>query len=151
MSRVDYGKQDTTITLAEGLAEYRKSFPGLIDETKVSPKARELFHAHDLCHVVFGCDTTIHDEAMVDTWTLFGTTVTVRAYVDYLRVNEARELFEEIGYLRTLLATIGASPDLWRVFMRTREMTKKWPFLGADAYLNVALDRIRDEFGIHLV
>jgi hypothetical protein len=44
-------------------------------------ESAEPFRSHDICHVIFGLDTTFADEAMVDTRTLLSCDVGVRKYV----------------------------------------------------------------------
>jgi ubiquinone biosynthesis protein Coq4 len=140
-----------SITLAEGLEEFRAGNPALLKEDELSSAAAELFHCHDLVHVVFGCDTRLEQEAMADVWTIFGTDVGFKGYVSYLRLPEARQAILQPGLVNTLKATARVSPRLVRVARCGRAMKKKWPFRGADAYLHRPLRAIRDEFGIRLV
>lgn len=138
------------MTLGEGLEELRSSIPRPVHEDAVSPAAAELFHYHDLAHVIFGCDTSLEQEAMADVWTIFGTDVGLKGYVSYLRLPEVRRVVMEPGLINTLKATIRGWPRLVRVARRARAMKKKWPFHGADAYLDRPLDALRDEFGVRL-
>ncbi len=147
-----YMQPDATITLREGCDEFHSSIPGLVTEDKVqSDKVKKLFESHDRCHVVFGCDTTLANEGFIDTWTIFGSDVDIKDYVDYLRTAEIKQIFQEAGYVRSLLESIKSSPRLFEVFMNARAMKKRWPFAGSDAYLDTPLKDIREEFGIVLV
>jgi hypothetical protein len=38
----------------------------VLQDGSVDPASRELFHSHDVCHVVFGLDMTLMDEALAD-------------------------------------------------------------------------------------
>ena len=78
MANLRYREQDSPLTHSEGVEEYRRSFPELIDARDVSEAARSFFIAHDRCHVVFGLDTSLPQEGMADTWTLFGSDVPLR-------------------------------------------------------------------------
>ncbi len=150
--RFEFQKQDTSMTLAEGLAEFHSVFQNLKEAKDMSsPEAVDLFAKHDICHVVFGCDNSIENEALVDTWTVFGTDVSIQRYVEYTKVPEAKAVFEETGYMRTLLGSIKATPKLFDVFMRSRDMKKKWPFDGHDAFMARPLGAIREEFGIRVL
>lgn len=60
-------------TLREGYAEYVHANPELLDPDALG-KAGRFFRAHDYGHVLFGCDTSVIHEALMDTWTIFGTT-----------------------------------------------------------------------------
>ncbi len=41
----------------------------------LAPESAALFRRHDICHVIFGLDTTIADEAMADTRTMLSCDV----------------------------------------------------------------------------
>lgn len=137
-------------TLAEGLAELRGAVPGLLDEGRLPEDARQLFHNHDIAHVVFGCDTSLVQEGMVDLWTIFGSTVGLRAYLSYMKTDEAKQVLRDVGLGRALWATLKALPRLAGVIVRARRMTRKWPWTDHDAYLDRPLVEIREEFGIVL-
>jgi hypothetical protein len=49
---------------------------------------------------------------MADTWSLFGTSVGFREYLDYLKLPQANDIFQQISYMRTAGETIRASPVL---------------------------------------
>ena len=140
-----------TLTLREGLAEYRSSIPGLLQQEDLSPHAQELFARHDIAHVVFGCDTSIRQEAMIDTWTLFGSDVGVRAYLDYLKVDEAIDILRDTGWLRVAYETVASLPDVIRVYRRARKMHKRWPWAEHENYLDMRLVDIREELGIEVL
>jgi hypothetical protein len=77
----------------------------------LSEESAELFRSHDMCHVIFGLDTTFADEAMVDARTLLSCDVGVRKYVRHLMTNpEAKAIFKEVGYLKSIWITILAIP-----------------------------------------
>jgi hypothetical protein len=59
--------QDSDKTFTEALAEYYAVNSGKVFRPKdLSEESAELFLSHDICHVIFGLDTTLADEAMVD-------------------------------------------------------------------------------------
>jgi hypothetical protein len=69
------------MTLAEALVEYYAANAGrVLRPSDLSDESAELFRSHDICHVIFGLDTTFADEAMVDTRTLLSCDVGVRKY-----------------------------------------------------------------------
>jgi hypothetical protein len=99
-----YQRQDSDLTLREGLAEYYEGHPGLFRPSQLTKDSARFFRSHDVAHVVFGLDTTLTDEALADAWTLLGTDVGLRRYVGYLRTNpEAQQLMRQIGWARTAL------------------------------------------------
>ncbi len=147
-----YQDQDSTMTLREGFEEFRSGFEGLVTEDKMqSDKAKDMFLHHDRCHVIFGCDTTPGNEAMVDTWSIFGTDVSVKAYAEYSKLPEVQGILKETGFMRMLLESMKASPKAFEAFMHARAMHRKWPFFGGEEYLDTPLKQIREQFGIKLV
>ena len=139
------------MSLQAGLDEYRKSFSGLLHEDDIPARAVQFFHAHDLCHVVFGCDTSIPHEVMADTWSMFGTSVRFREYLDYLKLPQAKNVFQDIGYGRTAWESMRALPRLVKVVLQVRRMKQPRPFWDNGQYLDGSLRGIRTEFNIRLV
>jgi hypothetical protein len=144
---IEYQKLDTTLTLEEGLREYYASRKGLVGGRGVSPAAREFFRCHDAAHVVFGCNTTLPNEAIAKLWSFFGTTAglsLLRAY----RLPESKEVYEQLerhDIVRTAIRSLTIVP---RVLWRCGRMRKRWPWAEFDKYLDVPLVEIRHEFGI---
>jgi hypothetical protein len=147
-----YQEQDCPLTLQEGLEAYFQGHPGLFKEGELGTESQELFHSHDLCHIVFGLDTTLEDEALADVWTILGTDVGFRRYMHYLNaVKEAKAIFKEIGYGQVLLTSLRALPKVFQVWCRTRRMCKKWPWIVPDGYYGMPLAHIRREFNIRVI
>ena len=90
--RFEYQRQDSAQTLAAGLNEYYRGHPCVIRPDAISPESAALFRRHDICHVIFGLDTTIVDEAMADLRTMLSTDVGVRRYVQYLRTSKEHRI-----------------------------------------------------------
>ena len=151
MQPFSYQEQESALSLQAGLEEYRSGFTGLLDENELPSRAARFFRAHDICHVVFGCDTSVAHEAMADTWSVFGTSLGFGAYLDYLRLPQANNIFQQVGYGRTAWETLRVSPRLVQVMIRARYMARPWPFWDNDQYLHVPLNKIREEFNIRLV
>ena len=129
--KFSYQEQDSKLTLRQGVAEHFASHPGLLQDGDLDQVSRQLFHSHDVCHVVFGLDTTLMDEALADCWTLVGTDVGGPRYYRYLRESKAaRDVIRQIGYGRTLAITITGLPKITRTLWRAWRMKKKWPWQG---------------------
>lgn len=148
---LQYLEPDARMTLREGLEEYHDSIQGLVDPGELAGDAATLFRHHDACHVVFACDTSIPQEAQVDTWTLFGTDVGVATYLAYLKTPEARGVVVEAGVWRSLWQSLLAVPDCWRVFVRTRRMTRRWPWSEYARHLDEPLVELRRAYGIEVL
>jgi hypothetical protein len=150
--RFEYQRQDSTLTLAAALDEYYRGHPGLIRPDAIPPESAALFRHHDICHVIFGLDTTIVDEAMADLRTVLSTDVGVGRYLCYLRTNkEAQQIFEEVGYLRALGATVRAIPRFSRALVQALRSRRRWPWEAPEHYFHKPLGSLRAAYGIRVV
>ena len=147
---LSYQRPDTQLTLAEGLREYYASRDGLVGGRGISSEAREFFRCHDAAHVVFGCTTTLLDEAIVKLWSFFGTTAglpLLRAY----RLPESQEIYQRLEWSDIVPTAMRSIVVVPLVFWRCLRMRKRWPWPDFDRYLDVPLREIRSEYGIQLV
>jgi len=159
-ARCRYQDQESPQTLREGLAEYRAANPQLFDPDELSrdeglgPLGR-FFAAHDACHVLFGLSTSLPDEALADTWTIFGTDVRWREVWSYLRSDAQKQFLDtflsEVGYGRLLWGTVQATPRVLRAIWRAWSMTRKWALHDWASHLDEPLATLRHEHGIRLV
>jgi ubiquinone biosynthesis protein Coq4 len=150
-NRPGYTNQDSPQTLREGLAEYHVANPGLLDPLGMPAEAAALFRQHDAAHVLFGCDTSVRGEALVDTWTIFGSSIGLRGYLAYLRLPQVNQVFAEVGRLRILAELLRCAPDVARVTWRSRRMARAWPWQEWEQRLDRPLGELREEFGIRVV
>lgn len=145
-----YMDPKATMTLREGLEEYY-DIPGLFRPEEMEGEMGELFGFHDTCHVIFGCDTSIHGEALVDTWSIFGTTVTLKTYQKYLEFSGTQSLFKNMTFEQMLEALSETATQTPKAFWRATHMTHKWPFRDHEQYMDRPLDELRAEFGIEVI
>lgn len=145
----EYQNPATRQTLAEGLREYYASRADLVSERGLSPVAREFFRCHDAAHVVFGCSTSLDDEACVKLWSFFGTTAglgLIRAYA----LPESQEVYTTLA-LRDIVSTALRSLVIVPVVLwRCLRMRKRWPWKEFESQLDRPLTEIRAEYGIEL-
>ena len=146
-----YQQQDCELTLAEGLDAYRAANPTLDVPRDLESPGGRFFRGHDIVHVVFGCDTSLFQEAMADAWTLFGTTVGFRRFVGFFSLPEHQHVIEKIGKRRAVLTAIRAAPLIVRIARRARQMSRKWPWQEFDQFLPMRLTEIRREFNIQVL
>ena len=134
------------MTLAEGLEEYYRANAGrILRPNDLSEESKELFRRHDICHVIFGLDTSLADETMADARTLLSCDVGLGCYAGYLRTSpEARAIFKELGYGNAVLATLKAVPRILAAIGESRRMRKRWPWSPPNAYLGRTLADLRD-------
>jgi hypothetical protein len=148
-----YQAQDSGQTLLEGLEEYYFRNVGRVARpSSLPPPSAALFRSHDLCHVIFGLDTSLADEAMADVRTLLSCDVGWRRYGDYMtRDPEAKAIFKELGYLRALGITLVVVPRMLRALAEAIRMRKRWPWTPPPEFETRTLADLRREFGIRLV
>ena len=138
---------DAELTLEEGLAEYYASRNDLVGGRGISSDAREFFRCHDAAHVVFGCSTTLLDEAVVKIWSFFGTTAGLCLVRKY-RLPEAKEVYGQLRWATIARTTIQSLVIVPRTLSRCIRMRKRWPWSDFDCYRKVSLSELRREFGI---
>lgn len=143
-----YQELDSKLTLKEGLDEYRALNPELNNAREATPEGATFFQCHDVTHVVFACDTALLNEAMADAWTLFGTTVTLRQFLSFLKIEEHKAIIEKLGWSKVIITFIKALPIVLFIALKSTTMTKRWPWNSFTSYLDVPLKEIRREFRI---
>jgi hypothetical protein len=142
-----YVVQDSSQTLADGVAEYYRVHDQLESARGMSPEAQEFFRCHDVAHVVFGCTTALDDEAVVKLSSIFGTTAGFGVLAGY-RLHESAQIYEQLplrGVLRTLARSIVLVP---RTLLHCARQRARWPWSDYARFVDVPLREIRAQFGI---
>jgi hypothetical protein len=147
---MDYERPGATMTVEQGLVEYYGDRDDLVTGRGASAQAREFFRCHDVAHVVFGCGTTLPQEAIVKIWSLFGTTAGLRLLRDY-RLPESQEIYATLRFNEIVASTGFALVYVPIVLGRCLRMRRRWPWSGFDSYLSMPLVEVRREFGIRVV
>jgi hypothetical protein len=151
--RCRYQEQDSRQTLAEGLAEYYAvNGERVAPPPSLPPESRALFRNHDVCHVIFGLDTTLADEGMADVRTLFSCDVGWRTYARYMTSDpEAKAIFKELGYVRAVWAVLIIVPRMFRAIGEAWRTRKRWPWEAPADYFDRSLGDLRREYGIRII
>jgi hypothetical protein len=151
-----YMDKGSVQTLREGLAEYYALNPHVTPpETQPSEFAKILL-AHDVGHVIYGCDTGMYDELKILPlfwWTsecTFQTYLKMKnspavdvMYADMIREKGVLWLYGEV--LRVLPPLI---PELIQIWFKARNRKKRLPFLAFEPLLDRSLLDIRQEFDL---
>ena len=143
-----YQAAESELTLAQGLSESRALNPDLDDARQATPEGIAFFRCHDVAHVVFACNTSLLNEAMADAWTLFGTSVSLRQFLNFMKIEEHQDIIAKIGWPTAIATFIKALPYIFLIALRSTTMTRRWPWEAFSAYLQVPLGEIRCEFHI---
>lgn len=134
-------------TLAEGLSEYYASNPTLKRGDHLSAEAQTFFRAHDVVHVVYGCGTSMPDEAIVKLASIFGTTAGLSVLRGY-RLHESLDLYRKLPIMGTIGALISAPFLIARTVWRCRRQPQKWPWSEHQQFMATPLHELRRMFGI---
>lgn len=142
--------QDSPQTLAEALEEYYGSHPELLRGLPMSAPAQEFFGRHDAVHVVFGCDTSLDEEAAVKIASIFGTTAGFGVLGGY-GLAESRAIYRELSPAQVLRSVANSFFVVPRTIALCLQQRRRWPWAGYRDYLAVPLRDLRREFGIRVL
>ena len=150
-----YQQQECELTLREGVAEYHGYLRDIDRKAMIDGEGVRLILEHDVTHVIFGMDTSLEQEAGLDTWLLFGCQFKWRYLRGYSQLPEIKALYQALIaeggwrlFLRLYWKCLGLK---WRVFRRTRRMTEKWPFQFPEAWLDQPVSALRARHGISIL
>lgn len=158
--RAHYVDKASTQTLREGLEEYYAMNSHVADPRKLPTEFGKVLLAHDVSHVVYGCDTTLYNELKILPliwWTsdyTFGKHLktiqdptiglAVRGmYKDLLEARGALWLYVSIGFVLLQLL-----PELVFLWLKTRQRQRWVPFMEFEPLLDRPLLEIRQDFDL---
>lgn len=136
-------------TLAEALAEYYAANPEIKRGDALSPDARGFFLSHDVVHVMYGCGTSMPDEAVVKLASVFGTTGGFSILRGY-RLHESVDIYRHLPLGSTLIALFASPYIIVRTLWRCARQHAKWPWLSHEQYMQTPLRELRAQFGIEV-
>jgi ubiquinone biosynthesis protein Coq4 len=159
-----YTHKSTLLTLREGLETYYAENPNITDPRQQPPKFAKILLAHDVSHVVYGCDTGMYDELKLLPliwWTsnyrfrdhlqtlqdpMIAPAIRVM-YDDLVKKNGKIWLYSSIFFTLPLLL-----PELILIWLKACNHKPLFPFLEFEPLLDRSLQEIRQEFKlIHFI
>lgn len=154
--RPRYTNKNSSQTLQEGLEEYYKINSDLTNPHTQPSDFSEILLAHDVGHIIYGCDTDMYDELKL--LPLFWWTSEC-TFQEYLKMRDNPvvdvmydDLIKRHGVVWLYLSIISVLPRLLPglilIWFKTRNRKNKVPFLKFESLLNRSLLDIRCEFGI---
>lgn len=144
-----FEQQDTTQTLAEGLAEYYRDNPQLAQLRGMSSQGREFFRCHDAVHVVFGCNTSLKHEAIVKLASVFGTTAGFGALRGY-GLHESVSIYRKLRVKEVAATVLSSFALIPTTLYRCLRQSRRWPWNDFAGYEDMPLGRLRAVFGIRV-
>ena len=155
MVRLSFQEQDCSIAISEGLKEYRAYLQENGKKPLVDQPDSTIIRDHDATHVIFGLDTSLEQESLLDTWVLLGCSWKFRDLYAYQKLPEIKELYsylkKELGYIKLLLTILSLIPIKLVIRRRAKQMTKKWPFNSPDYLMSQRVCDLREEYGITIL
>lgn len=141
------------LTLRQGWEQFCQEHVGHLshEQAGLPQDVKEFFLAHDMAHVLFGCDISLCGEGAVKIWTLFGTTLGLRGHIRAYRKAQTFDLSLRFTFghiVRHILPLLFSVPLL---IIRARQMNEPWPWSNYNAYLDRPIAEIREEFGIRVL
>ena len=152
---LQYQEQDCELTLSEGLECYYNSFPDSKEVFKDNYESGTLLRDHDSTHVIFGLDISIEQEAILDTWVLWGSRFKWKYLFGYSKLPQIAELqkglLKEFGFAGFIKLYWKVGAIKRKVIYRTFKMKKKWPFKMPDEYMSMKISELREAHGIKIL
>lgn len=140
------------MSLREGVEEYHAYLEAIGRKRMVDRAGARLILEHDVTHVIFGMDTSLEQEAGLDTWVIFGCRYQWRYLRGYGQLPEIKALYKALvkeGGWRLFPKLYWKCLGLkWRIFRRTRRMSEKWPFQFPEEWLDQSVSALRAQHGI---
>ena len=155
MTNLSFQLQNCDITLAEGLEEYRAYLRANGKKQLIDKPGSTIIRDHDATHVIFGLDTSIEQESMLDSWVFLGTKWKLKELLAYNKLPELKQLYKDFwhdpGYFKLIMSTMKLLPIKLKIRKRAKQMKKKWPFVSPDSLMNQRVCDLREEFGIEIL
>ena len=159
---LNFQNQDCNTSLQEGIDEYRsylrKNNRYVLGE-QVSDSEKWGILCHDATHVIFGLDTTLEEEAMLDCWVFFGGNYfqTLKDYfsgkINFKETTEKVEiLLKDVGYTKYFFLYLKVMYKKWpTILFRCFKMKKRWNYYFSEEILDKSIKEIREEFHIKIL
>lgn len=151
-----YINKHSAQTLREGLTEYYALNPHVTDPATQPSEFGKILRAHDVGHVIYGCDTGMYDELKILPLFWWTSECTFQAYlsmrnspaVDVMYEDMVKEKGELWLYGAVLRVLPGVLAELIPIWFKTRNRRKLLPFLEFEPLLDRTLLDIRQEFDL---
>ncbi len=138
------------MTLKEGLEKFNRENNTYFSNYEKSKEGIDFLECHDICHVLFNCNTSLYGEGTVKIWITFGTTLSFKEVTNGYRNAKAFHLARSYSFGHVIKNIFRLVISIPTTIIRARQMSKPWPFREYHSYMNMPLDKIRKEFNIRV-
>ena len=90
-----YQEQNSELTLKEGLEEFYSINPHF-KELSEPDGIKGLFFQHDITHIVFGLNSKLEEEHLLDSWALWGCKIKWKTMFKYMQHPVIKEITKKI-------------------------------------------------------
>jgi ubiquinone biosynthesis protein Coq4 len=150
-----YTQTVNDLTLQEALDQHYAINPQFTQwDTFDAPEARNLIKAHDISHILYGCNTSYMGEYMVQTWNGAGSNLNIPPthIFKYLLNKDLKQLILPTSLFSYSISHIREFITVRSLIKKQAKlMTKKWQYFKEDQYLSTIVSEIRAEYGIHIL
>lgn len=154
-----YLNKHSTQTLQQGLEEYYAINSNITDPRKLPPEFAQILLAHDITHIVLGCDTNMYDEIKLLPLSFWTSDFKFSDYLNTRKDPKIRpaidimydDLIKQHGlwlYSSILFVLPRLLPEVIVIWFKTRGTRKYYPFLDYEFLLNRSLLEIRQKFSL---
>ena len=151
---LEYQKRNCELTLREGVSVYHSSFPNGKKIYK-DKSEKKIWRYHDATHVIFGMDVSLEEEAILDTWAIWGTDFTLIQALSYYKLPELKELQDKLlsevkvsGFFKLYKNVFKTKV---KVLRKVWKMKKKWPYQFPNEFYDRKISDLRKEYGISIL
>ena len=152
--RLQYTDKNSTQTLREGLEEYYAANPEVTQPNTMPPDFAKILLAHDVSHVILGCDTDMYDELKLLPLTFWTSDFKFRDYLKHRQNPAVDVMYEDMVkqhgilwlYSSIFLVLPRLLPEVVVMWFKTRKSRKFYPFFDYQPLLERSLLDIRQEF-----
>lgn len=143
-------------TLREGLVEYYALNPHITPPSSQPPEFARILEAHDVGHVIYGCDTGMYDELKILPLFWWTSECTFQTYLNMKNSPAVDVMYDDMIKEKGTLWLYGSVlkvlpvliPTLIVLWFKTRNHPKRLPFLGFEPLLDQSLLDIRQAFDL---
>jgi hypothetical protein len=151
-----YKHKKSTQTLREGLKEYYALNPHVTGPETQPPEFAKILLAHDVGHVIYGCDTGMYDELKILPLFWWTSECTFQTYLKMKNTPAVDVMYDDMIREKGVLWLYGAVlrvlprliPELISIWFKTRKRQNRVPFLEFEPLLDRSLLDIRQEFSL---
>jgi hypothetical protein len=148
--------RSSTQTLREGLAEYYALNPHVTNPETQPPEFAQILLAHDVGHVIYGCDTGMYDELKILPLFWWTSECTFQTYLTMRNTPAVDVMYDDMIRDKGVLWLYGAVlkvvpqliPELLSLWFKTRNRQCRVPFLEFTPLLDRSLLEIRQEYDL---